>query len=144
MRGSILTGAVLALSWLVCLSLAETAMAQFGPYGYYSGGWGANAYAATARSTDVSRQLASQRHAKSFARGQQQVTNLQREIRGTLTSEAQRRTASMGQYKSDYMETEKFLDALAAESQGRIDRRTAKEPAVEPSEKPAASGSGGK
>jgi hypothetical protein len=261
MRGSMLTGAVLALSCLVCLSLAETAMAQFGPYGSYSGGWGANPYAATARSADVSRQMASQRHAKTFDRGQQQMTNLQGQVRGMQTSEAQRRTASMGQHKSDYkdwwfttqkqqfaqqqqrfaqsqarlpyrsaaaapretastmqsapprnstdiigwptilrntqfaeqrarvegpfrtqaaegtaptieqytgmvdatekmkqilkdnayeisagdyMETEKFLDAMAAECQGRIDRRTTKEPVIEPSETPVASGDGDK
>jgi hypothetical protein len=35
------------------------------------------------------------------------------------------------------METQKFLDALAAESQERIDRRTAKEPAIEPAIEPS-------
>ena len=42
----------------------------------------------------------------------------------------------------DYMAVEKFLDAMAAESQERIDRRTAKEPAVESSKKPAAPAKG--
>ena len=100
MRSSMLTGAVLALGCLVWLPLA--AMAQFGPYGSYSLYEGAGPYVASARSANVSRQLAAQRHATTFDRGQQQMANQQRDIRASLSRQGQSRTASMERHVGDY------------------------------------------
>ena len=102
MRGWTFTSVVLASSFLAVASVAEIAMAQFGPYGGYNRGWGAYPYAVSSRSANVTRQLAAQRHAASFSQAQRQTANMQRGLRSATMNAARSQIASMGRQKQSY------------------------------------------
>ena len=102
MRSWTFTRVVLTSSFLAALSVAEVARAQFGPYGGYSGGWGAYPYAVSSRNANVTRQIAAQRHAASFSQAQRQTAAMQRGLHNATMSAARSETASMARHKQSY------------------------------------------